>query len=52
MTNAIVRNNELIVEGTKKKKGRERPKITLLEVLKNDMSIKGVTLSMTLNRVE
>ena len=36
----------------KKKKGRERPKITLLEVLKNDMSIKGVTLSMTLNRVE
>ena len=35
-----------------KKIGRERPKITLLEVLKNDMSIKGVTLSMILNRVE
>ena len=30
------------------KKGRERPKITLVEVLKSDMSITGLTKSMTL----
>jgi len=33
------------------KKGRERPKITLI-VVKNDISIKEVTKSMTSNRIE
>ena len=36
------------VEGTKK--GRGRPK--LVEVIKKDMGIKGVTKSMTIDRVE
>lgn len=45
-TNAPVRMNE----GTKK--GRRRPKIILLEVVKKDMSIKKVTKIMTLNRIE
>ena len=37
--NAIVRKSELIqVEGTKK--GRGRPKITLIKVIKKDMLIK------------
>ena len=33
------------------KKGRERPKITLI-VVKNDISIKEVTKNMTSNRIE
>ena len=41
-TNTLVRKSEFIqVKGTKK--GRGRPKITLVEVIKNDMSIKEVT---------
>jgi len=38
------------VEGTKK--GRGRPKIKLVEVIKKDMLINEVTESMTLDRVE
>ena len=34
------------------KKGRGKPKITLVEVVKKDMSIKEVTESMTLDRIE
>lgn len=34
------------------KKGREKPKITLLEVVKNDMSIKWVTESIILDKIE
>ena len=34
------------------KKGRGSPKITLEEVIKNDMSIREVTESMTLDRIE
>ena len=49
LTNSPVRKSELIqVEATKK--GRGRPK--LVEVIKKDMAIKGVTKSMTINRVE
>ena len=48
--NAPVRKTKLIyVEGMKKSRGR--PKITLIEVIKREMSIKGVTKSMTLDRV-
>ncbi len=47
--NAPVRKSELI---QKKKRGRGRPKITIVEVVKNDMSIKEVTESMTLDRIE
>ena len=51
VTNAPIRKSEFIqVEG--KKKGRGRPKITLVEVIKNDMLIKGVIENMTLDRVE
>ena len=51
VTNAPIRKSEFIqVEG--KKKGRGRPKITLVEVIKKYMSITGVTESMTLDRVE
>ena len=50
-SNVLVRKSELIiVEGTKK--GRRRPKITLVEVIKNDISIKRVTESMPFDRVE
>ena len=48
-----MRKNKLIkVEGMEKRAGR--PKITLVEVKKkkNDMTIKGVTESMTIDRVE
>jgi hypothetical protein len=34
------------------KQDRGRPKIKLVEVVKNDMSIKEVTGSMTLDRIE
>ena len=45
-----MRKSELIqVEGTKK--GRGRPKITLIEVVKKDMLIKKITKSMTPNRI-
>ena len=50
-TNAPVKKSEFIqVEGTKKCK--RMPKITLVEVIKMDMSIKRVTKNMTLNKVE
>ena len=42
--------SHLQVEGMKK--GRGRPKITLVEVIKKYMSITRVTESMTLDRVE
>ena len=50
--NEPVRKSKLIqVEGTKK--GKRRPKITLIEVIKkNDMSIREVTWSMTSDRIE
>lgn len=35
-----------------KKKGRERPQIKLVEVVKKDMSIKEVTKSMVLDIIE
>ena len=51
VTNAPIRKSELAqVEGMKKSRGR--PKITLIEVIKMEMSIKGVIKSMTLDRVE
>ena len=34
------------------KKSIGRPKIALVEVIKNDITIKGVTESMTIDRVE
>ena len=34
------------------KKGRGKQKITLVEVVKKDMSIKEVTESMTLDKIE
>ena len=47
----MIRKSELIqVEGTKK--GRGRPKITLVDVVKKDMSIKEVTEAMTTDRIE
>ena len=50
-TNTPVRKSEFIqVKGTKK--GWGRPKITLVEVIKNDMSIKEVTQCMTLDGIE
>ena len=46
-----MRNCDLIeVEGTKT--GRRRPKIALVEVVTKDMSIKEVTKSVTLDRIE
>lgn len=35
-----------------KKKGRARPKITLTEIVKNEMLIKVVLKSMTLHKIE
>jgi hypothetical protein len=34
------------------KKGRERLKITLIEIVKNDMSIEELTENMILDRIE
>ena len=46
-----MQKSELIqVEGTEK--DRERIKITLVEVVKNDMSIKEATEKMTLDMIE
>ena len=46
-----MRKSELIqVKSTKKEEGR--PKITLIEVVKNDMLINNVTKSMTLDKIE
>ena len=46
-----MRKSELI-EVEIMKKSRERPKITLIEVIKNDMSIKEVTKIMTSDYIE
>ena len=49
--NELVRKSELIqVEGTKK--GKRRPKITLIEVIKNNMSIKEVIERLTLDKIK
>ena len=51
MINAQIRKSELIqVEGMKRDIGR--PKITLVEVIKKDMSIKDVTERNTLDKTE
>ena len=51
MINAQIRKSELIqVEGMKR--GIGKPKITLVEVIKEDMSIKEVTKKITLDRIE
>lgn len=51
MINAQIRKSELIqVEGMKRDIGR--PKITLVEVIKKDMSIKDVTERITLDKTE
>ncbi len=49
--NALVRKSELI-QVKRTKKGEGRPKITLIEVVKNDMLINNITESMTLDRIE
>ncbi len=41
----MIKNELIQVEGTKN--GRGRHKITIIEVVNNDMSIKEVTKSMT-----
>ena len=41
-----------LIQVERMKKGRKRPKRTLVKVIKNDMSIKGVSENMTLDRVE
>ena len=49
--NVLIRKSELIqVEETQK--GRGRPKITLVDVVKKDKSIKEVTEVMTMDRIE
>jgi hypothetical protein len=51
--NVPVWKSELIqVEEKKKKKGKGRPKITLVEVAKEEISIKVLTKSMFLDRIE
>ena len=50
VSNEPVRNSELKVEGTKR--GRGRQKITLVKVIKKDMSIREVIESMTSDRIE
>ena len=49
--NAMVRKSELI-QVEEMKKSRERPKITLVEVTKKDLSIKEVIENMTSYRIE
>ena len=46
--NALVRKSDYI-QVERRKKGRGRPKITLVKVVKNDVSIKEVTLSVILD---
>ena len=41
-----------LIQVKRKKKGRKRPKRTLVKVIKNDMSINKVTKSMILDRIE
>ena len=46
-----MRKNELIkIQGTKK--GRGKPKIRLIEIEQKNMSIKEVTETVTLDRIE
>ena len=46
--NALVRKSDYI-QVERRKKGRGRPKITLVKIVKNDVSIKEVTLSVILD---
>ena len=46
--NALVRKSDYI-QVERRKKGRGRPKIILVKVVKNDVSIKEVTLSVILD---
>ena len=52
MITALVRKKNVDSTWGNKKKGREKPNITLLEVVKNDMSIKWVTESIILDKIE
>ena len=54
MINITVRNEEWVDSEKMNKKGRERPKIALVEVIKKGMSIKEVyrLQSMTLDIIE
>ena len=49
--NASTKNSEFL-QVEVMNKGRERPKITSVEVVKDDISIKEVTKSMTSNKIE
>ena len=51
VNNVLVKKSELI-KLKQWKKGRRRPKITLVEVLKNDVLIKEVTESIALDEIE
>ena len=51
VNNVLVKKSELI-KLKQWKKGRGRPKITLVEVVKNDMLIKEVTESIALDEIE
>ena len=50
-TYAPIKKNEFI-QVEEMKKDRRRQKITLVDIIKNDISIKGVTKNITLDRVE
>jgi hypothetical protein len=47
-----MRTSGLIQVGGTKKRDKGRPKITIIEVVKNDISIKEVTKHMTSDRIE
>ena len=51
VNNVLVKKSELI-KLKQWKKGRRRPKITLVEVVKNDVLIKEVTKSIALDEIE
>ena len=50
--NDLCTNESEFIEVGETKKGIGRPKITLIEEVKNDISIKKVTKSITLYRIE
>jgi hypothetical protein len=47
-----MRTSGLIQVGGTKNRDKGRPKITIIEVVKNDISIKEVTKHMTSDRIE
>ena len=49
---APVKKGELIQVERRGKKGQRKTKITLIEALKNDMSIQGITKIITIDRIE